>query len=82
MAHDPEGGRKIVEHLGDGLAVADEVGPSPDRAGASRLVKDLLSRHMIRQRLTARGIDLQDAATFAADLNARQFCRPFCRDLL
>ncbi|MBX4967716.1 hypothetical protein [Rhizobium binae] len=26
-------------------------------------------------------IDLQNAAAFAADLNARRLCRPFCRDL-
>ncbi|WP_234841657.1 hypothetical protein [Sinorhizobium meliloti] len=41
-------GWNIVEHLGDSLAAADEVGTTADRAGASRLVNDLLSRQMIR----------------------------------
>lgn len=76
MPHDPEGGRNIIEHLGDGLAAADEVGTTADRAGTSRLVNDLLSRQMIRQWLTARPRLLasgRDGTGRDLDLRVRRF---------
>ena len=54
VAHDPEGGRYVIQDLADGLAVPDEVGAAADRAGAmADLMHHIVSGQMFRQWLAA-----------------------------